>query len=170
MLDKGELGGPVNHDLAKFSVVPRLYRELGGRTSVTLNPFDWTGGFRYDAEKAALRRTIVDDLFGALIVDSRPELAAAWRLALKTMPAADAIGKISAMPINEEQALAIAGRGLWNDAAFKNRTMKEWSEFARTRYAAPDPWSHRFRTLPAVLALILALVAAWSLRRRGRAG
>ena len=170
MLNKGEPGGPVNHELAKFSVAPRLYRELEGRTSVTLNPFDRAGGFRYDADKAALRRTIVDDLFGTLIVDSRPELAAAWRAALDTMPAAEAMEKISAMPVTEEQALAIARKGLWSDAAFKNRTMKEWSDFARARYAAPEPWSRRFRALPAVLALILTLAAAWSLRHRGRAG
>jgi len=128
------------------------------------------GGFRYDAEKAALRRTIVDDLFGTLIVDSRTELAAAWRAALKTMPAAEAMGKISAVPVTEEQALAIARKGLWSDAAFKNRTLKEWAGYARVGYAAPEPWSRRFRALPAVLALILALAAAWSLRRRGRAG
>ena len=168
MLNKGEPGGPLNHDLAKFSVVPRLYRELGGRTSVTLNPFDWTGGFRYDAEKAALRRTIVDDLFGVIIVDSRAELAAAWRAALKTMPAAEAMERISAMPVTEEQVLAIARKGLWSDAAFKNRSVKEWSAYARARYAAPEPWSRRLRALPAALALVLALAAAWSLRRRGR--
>ncbi len=170
MLNRGEPGGPVRHDLAKFSVVPRLYRELEGRTSVALNPFEWmrSGGFRFDAEKAALRRTIVDDLIGTLIVDRRAELAAAWRAALETMPAAEAMGRISAMPVTEAEALAIARRGLWSDAAFKNRTMKEWSEYADVRYAAPEPWFRRLRALPAAAALILVLAAAWTLRRRSR--
>ena len=168
MLNRGEPGGPVRHDLARFGVIPRLYGELTGRTSVTLNPFEGTGGFRFDAEKAALRRTIVDDLIGTLIVDRRPELAAAWRAALKTMPAAAAMEKVTALPLTEAQALAIATQGLWNDAAFKNRTMREFSAFARARAAAPEPWLSRLAAVPAVLAVILVLAASLTLRRRGR--
>ncbi|MHB8772852.1 MAG: ABC transporter substrate-binding protein [Syntrophales bacterium] len=170
MLNRGEPGGPVRHDLARFGVIPRLYGELKGRTSVSLNPFEGTGagGFRFDAEKAALRRTIVDDLIGTLIVDRRPELAAAWRAALARMPAAAAMEKVTAMPLTEAQALAIARRGLWSDSAFKNRTMREFSEFARARSAAPAPWSRRLAAVPAALAVILVLAVSFSLRRRSR--
>ena len=170
MLNRGEPGGPVNHDLARFSVIPRLYEGLKGRTSVTLDPFAWKSGFRYDDAKAALRRAIVDDLIGALIIDRRAELAAAWREALKTMPADAAMKRLSAVPVAEEQALAIARGGLWGDAGFKNQALKEWSAHARARYAAPEPWFHRLRALPAALALVLTLAAALVLRRRSRPG
>jgi hypothetical protein len=169
MLNRGEPGGPVNHDLARFSVIPRLYGGPKGRTSITLDPFAWKSGFRYDDAKAALRRAIVDDMIGALIIDCRAELAAAWREALKTMPADAAMKRLSAVPVTEEQTLAIAGGGLWDDAGFKNRALKEWSAYARLRYAAPEPWFRRLHALPAALALVLAIAAALVLRRRNRA-
>ena len=69
--------------------------------------------------------------------------------------------RLSAVPVTEEQALAIARKGLWGDADFKNRTLKEWSAYARARYAAPEPWFRRLRALPAALALVLVLAAAF---------
>ena len=169
MLNRGEPGGPLRHDLARFGVIPRLYGELKGRTSVTLNPFAQTGGgFRFDAAKAAVRRTIVDDLIGTLIVDHRADLAASWRAAFATLPAAAAMQKVTAVPVSEEQAFELVRKGLWSDATFKNRTLKEWAEHARSRYAAPASWADRLDALPPALALVLVAVASYSLRRRIR--
>jgi ABC-type Fe3+ transport system substrate-binding protein len=168
MLNRGEPGGPVSNDLGKFTVMPKLYGELKGRTPVTVNPFAWKGSFIYDPRRGTIRRTVVDDLIGAMLIDPHRELAAAWQGASSSGDGAAGLASLSAVPITEEQALDIARKGLWNDAAYKNKTMKEWSDFARSKYASGENWTYRLRWLPAAIAMAVTLYTAFSIRRRNR--
>jgi ABC-type Fe3+ transport system substrate-binding protein len=168
MLSRGQKGGPADNDLGKFTVMPKLYDELKGRTPVTVNPFEWKSTFVYDPRRGTIRRTIVDDLIGAMLIDPHRELASAWLKAQEPASPQDALKKLCAVPISEAQVLDIAKKGLWADSAYKNKTMKKWSDFARAKYATGETWPHRLRTLPAAMALCMALYAAFSIRRRNR--
>jgi len=168
MLNRGEKGGPVSNDLGKFTVMPKLYDQLKGRTPVAVNPFEWKGSFKYDPEVGSLRRTIVDDLIGTLLIDPHRDLQAAWQRARKSPDWQGELKRLSVVPVTEEEALDIARTGLWTDPAFKNKTLKEWSDFAREKYAGPESLARRFRALPAAAALILTLYAAVTIRRRSR--
>jgi ABC-type Fe3+ transport system substrate-binding protein len=169
MLKRGEPGGAVNNDLGKFTVMPKLYDELAGRTTVTVNPFKWKGTFVYDPKRGTIRRTVVDDMIGSLLIDPHRELAAAWRKAAASADPKAVLAALSAVPLTEVQAMDIAKKGLWLDAAYKNKTMKEWSDFARTKYAAGQSWTENVRWLPPAIALAITLYAAFSIRRRNRA-
>jgi ABC-type Fe3+ transport system substrate-binding protein len=168
MLNRGEKGGPQKNDLGKFTVMPRLYGELKGHTPVTIDPFQWHSTFKYNQVVGSLRRTIVDDLIGAMLIDPHRELAAAWRQAVASGNSAPRLEKLSAVPITEEQSLDISRKGLWNDATYKNKTLMEWSEFAHEKYSGSESLFHRFRWLPAALGFGLILYAAFSIRRRNR--
>jgi iron(III) transport system substrate-binding protein len=169
MLNRGEKGGPVNNDLGKFTVMPRLYGELKGHTPVTINPFEWHSSFKYDPAVGSARRTIVDDLIGTLLIDPHRDLRDAWQRAVDSGDLEGQLKRLSAVPVTEQQALDIAAKGLWTDPAFKNKTLKEWSDFARAKYAGPPTLASRFRWLPAATALALVLYAAFTIRRRNRA-
>ncbi|HSV27649.1 MAG TPA: ABC transporter substrate-binding protein [Sedimentisphaerales bacterium] len=169
MLNRGEPGGPVDHDLGKFTVMPRLYDELKGRTPVTVNPFQWHSAFRYDPERGTIRRTILGDLIGTMLIDPHRRLQAAWQRAIHSDDPETALQRLAAVPVTEQQVLDIASQGLWDDTAFKNRTLREWSDFARAKYAGPPTLASRLRWLPAAVALALVIYAAFTIKRRNRA-
>jgi ABC-type Fe3+ transport system substrate-binding protein len=168
MLNRGEPGGPARNDLGKFSVMPKLYNELKGHTPVAVNPFDWRSSFVYDPHVGTSRRTIVDDLVGAMLIDPHSELVAAWQQAASADKSAASMERLSAVPISEERVMEIAKKGLWSDSNYRNKTMMEWSDFARAKYATEESWPHRLRALPAIAAFSLALYTAVSIRRRNR--
>jgi hypothetical protein len=166
MLDRGEPGGPVKNDLGKFTVMPQLYEELKGRTPVSVNPFAWHSSFTYDPKRGTARRTLVDDLIGTLLIDQHRELKAAWQKALASADPEGEMRKLSAVPVSEEEVMEMARNGLWTDATYKNKMLREWSDFARAKYAGSEDWASRLRWVPAAVSFLLVVYGAISLRRR----
>jgi spermidine/putrescine-binding protein len=83
-------GSPQRYAICRLGVMPDLYDTqtfpLTVR-SVTINPFDEVQVGKlveYDNQLADSRRFLMQDLFGAWIIDSHDELSAAWRAVLRT--------------------------------------------------------------------------------------
>lgn len=133
----GDEGGPRRQPLVRASVRPHLYDELEGRTDVRDNPFRLELTFRYDYDKASLRWTMLNDLLGALVIDTQDELRDAMRayhrLDGATREAAAEL--LFANPLSEDEMLELA-RTRWSEDAFKERMRIEWSDFARKNYRA----------------------------------
>jgi len=186
MLRKGDPEGPRRHELGRFSVRPSLYPKIRGRTSVTLNPFEWKSGFVYDPALGGARWGLVNDLIGTQIIDPHERLAAAWRRAdaelarLAALPITEEqarllVRKVSAdearrLPGNltEEDAARLAGQVPWRDKLYRSRLLSQWGSFAREKYGAPSALAPYLRNLPAALALLAGVVMIVYIRRRSR--
>jgi ABC-type Fe3+ transport system substrate-binding protein len=133
MLAKGAVGGPRQYQLNRFSVIPRLYENAWQNTAVKTNPFSWHSDFVLDAKKGSDRWAIVNDLIGALIIDQKELLNQAWNAALRDGLMEEEWRRLSAMPLNEEEALVLA-QTKWQDPAYRNEKINEWIYFAQTKY------------------------------------
>ncbi|MFH0946173.1 MAG: extracellular solute-binding protein [Planctomycetota bacterium] len=138
MLRKGEPGGPVRHPLNRACVRPGLYELVEGRSNVRVNPFRMRFSFRYDYPRAALRWNLLNDLLGALVIDTRAELRAAVEAYQQLEGAAKArAGELLfENPVTEQEALEMAALEWKSDESFRERKKIEWRRFAGERYAA----------------------------------
>ncbi len=135
ILPKGDPEGPRNETLARLSVLPKLYAETDGRAVVKSNPFEIQNAIEYNPDIGGARWTLVNDLFGALIIDAHKDLSSSWKAVGKGTQTARL--KLGEMPINEEEAAELAKS--WNDpdyALTRKRTVSEWRQFAREKYNA----------------------------------
>ena len=122
--------------LNRASVLPTLYEKLGERCIVP-NPFAMEGTpFQYDSKKGGTRWNIVNDLFGALIIDSHKDLVNAWKAIRKCKDPAKrdaAIAALTKMPITEEEAMQLANDA-WKNPTVRNEKIKEWGQFAKEKF------------------------------------
>lgn len=135
MLPVGEPGGPKSEVVARSSVLPGLYDELGDKRLIAANPFEIQNTVHYDAELGGRRWSLVNDLYGSLLIDSAKELTAAWKSVSGASESARAA--FAAMPITESEANALSER--WNSddyALTRKDTVSKWRAFARDKYAA----------------------------------
>ena len=133
MLPVDDPEGPGEFSLQRASVMPYLYKELGDRSLVPINPFDIdTGILEYDSEKGSTRWNVVNDLIGAMIIDSHKELAGAWRAIRRSKNKEAALEELGKLPVTEEEALKLAEK--WDDQALRNRKISEWTNFAKEKY------------------------------------
>lgn len=135
----GEHRGPSRFGLNRATVLPgvfeRIEREGSGRTLVRQNPFRMQFRFHYDYELARRRWTLMNDLLGALLIDTRDELASAiatWR-GLEGEAKLEAEAILFAVPFSESE-LATILRDDWKESVKRERLKIEWTEFARARY------------------------------------
>ncbi len=130
--------GPQKYTLGRMCVLPELYDELKDRSIVPVNPFEVKSVLEYDPAKGGKRWSVVNDLFGALIIDTHDELVAAWKAiqeAKGKVPddvLAKAYKELVKVPVSEEEALALAEK--WGDQAFRNEKISEWRQFAEAKY------------------------------------
>jgi len=122
MLPAGKTEGPKQFTLRRMSVLPNLYDALAGKSLIEVNPFKWKSGFVYNSEKGSTRWEIVNDLVGALMIDPHAELRQT-----------KVVGRLVVPPVSEGEAVVLAGEK-WKDAAFRNRTMSQWTSNAKKRY------------------------------------
>ena len=122
--------------LNRASVVPELYDELGDRC-VVINPFTRElNPIRYDAAKGGERWALINDLIGALVIDSHKDLVAAWKAINKCKDEQKreaAIDRLTEMPITAEEGMQIA-QSEWKKPEYRNRKLTEWNRFARQKY------------------------------------
>lgn len=133
MLRPGDPEGPKEFGLFRSSVIPSLYDQLAGRTVVKVNPFKAETTFKYDAKKGGDRWTLLNDLIGALIIDTHAELVEAWKAIIDGGMKEEALKEFVKVPISEGEALKLA-RERWKDQGFRNRKITEWTNFAREKY------------------------------------
>ena len=136
-LQKGIPGGPVKSQLNRFTVLPDLYDIYQKEAAISLNPFRWKSDLIYDAPTGGGRWSIVNDLIGVLIIDSHAALQQAWQAATKEGISKEKRQELSAMPITAAQAQELAKS--WRDPEIRNRTMAQWTTFARAKYGDYRP-------------------------------
>jgi ABC-type Fe3+ transport system substrate-binding protein len=81
LLRPGEPGGPRRYPLCRLSVVEELYEEYppAKRSVAEANPFAVKNLITYNSDLGNRRWDALNDLFGAVVVDAHPDLAAAWK-------------------------------------------------------------------------------------------
>jgi ABC-type Fe3+ transport system substrate-binding protein len=131
-LKRGVRGGPTTDQLNRFTVLPDLYVRLREDAAVTLNPFEWTSDLVYDSEKGSARWGVVNDLVGVMVIDSHRQLQTAWKSAAEDGVTEEEVGRLSAVPITEEECLALGPR--WREPELRNRMLAAWTGFAREKY------------------------------------
>ncbi len=131
--------GPSKYTLGRMSVLPELYSKLGNRSIVPVNPFEVKNVLEYNSSKGGMRWSVVNDLFGALIIDTHDELVAAWKKIIENKDKVpeetvkEAVDEMVKVPVSEDEALALASR--WSDQELRNRKISEWRSFAKQKYA-----------------------------------
>lgn len=140
MLKEGEPGGPRVHPLNRATVLPKLFAaiesERPAATRVKQNPFEMQFDLHYDYAAASARWSLLNDLLGALLIDTQDELAGAVAAAqsLDGPRQAEALGHLRALPFTEAELPGlIAG---WKDSGLRERKRVEWIDFARSHYRA----------------------------------
>jgi ABC-type Fe3+ transport system substrate-binding protein len=135
MLRHGVPQGPTHYDLSRPSVLPHLYDLPAEQIAVTVNPFQTKAALRYDGRAASRRWGVLNDIIGATLIDSQPELRRAW-MAIQGVPGnGDLIEQLTAPPCNESDLLSLA-EVLRQSPHQRNVTIAEWMAEARRRYRA----------------------------------
>ncbi|MBI5821122.1 MAG: ABC transporter substrate-binding protein [Verrucomicrobia bacterium] len=135
MIPRGQPGGARNFNIERMCIVPALYQKLRGVTLVPVNPFELPVAFRYDPKKGGDRWQIVNDLFGACIIDVHRELVAAWRATIARGRCDDpvAIAELASLPLNEDEVMKLSA-GKWKDPLMRTRKSIEWQVWARDKF------------------------------------
>ncbi len=130
MLSPGATDGPQKDPLYRMSVSPTVYKELGKRSNIPVNPFTQKSVMKYDPLKASQRYGIVNDLIGSLIIDSHNELVEAARRAAPHLKRT----VLCKPPITEAEALKLA-ESIKNNPQLRNKLIADWTEYARKNYS-----------------------------------
>jgi ABC-type Fe3+ transport system substrate-binding protein len=167
ILAAGSADGPQRFHLNRFSVFPSLYQALPQTAAVKLNPFSWQSDFAFDAKLGSDRWAIVNDLIGALVIDQKEHLSRAWKAALAKGVTEPEWQMLAAMPITADAALELA-KTKWQDPAFRNQKVNEWTHFALAKYQTrvkPPLIRAEWFTLLAFSLMALGLLV-YSLKRK----
>lgn len=134
VLRKGMAEGPQDYELSRMPVIPGFATAFGNKTAVPFDPFQWHGGFIYNAEKGSQRWTLLNDLVGSLMIDNHRELAAAWdkvRMRLLNDPL---VRELMRPPFSEKEGLRLAAAE-WLKPEQRAKVRAQWSAAARKRYS-----------------------------------
>ncbi len=133
VLRKGAAGGPKEFELGRMPIIPGFAKASGRDAAVPLDPFEWKGGFIYDAQRGSRRWTLINDLIGSVLIDNHRELATAWNRVRNRRPDDPVIGELTRPPFSEEEGMRLANME-WNQPEQRARIRARWSAEARSRY------------------------------------
>lgn len=150
---KGENGGPRKYEIGKLSVLPSIYDTVTPASLFRSNPFHLQNILSYNASLASSRWNILNDLFGAFIVDPHTNL--------KILP----VNKLpDGPPISEEMMRTLQTTASWGDnQSLRAHTLAEWG--TRAQRLTSDPSSENRVSRFPLLTLLLALILTWSSRK-----
>jgi len=128
LIPHGNPEGPEKTTLAHMSLLPSLYDELKGRTTIP-NPFPAKGVLSFSHDEANRLRNVVNDMIGTFIIDIKGDLNRVWQAGIrKGMPEAF-IQEFAKIPVNKDQALQYASQ--WDDPVLRNKVINEWHTYNR---------------------------------------
>ena len=133
MLRRGVPGGPVRYDLGRPSVLPSLYTLPVDQLAVTVNPFETRAALRYDGRTASRRWNALNDLIGAVLIDSQGELQRAWSVTLQVPNGADLISELTRPPCSVQELYDLADR-MRQSSRERTLIIDRWMLEARQRY------------------------------------
>ena len=130
----GHPGGPREYGLNRLPVIRDLYAS-DLPTAVTVNPFEWGGGFKFDQALARKRSRVFSGLARATILDCHAQLREAWSavIAAGVVDHPELVRELGKAPVTDEELVALSRR-FSVDAAFRQKTSAEWSRFAREKF------------------------------------
>jgi hypothetical protein len=168
---KGVPGGPVTYQLNRLSVTPALYTEHPEYNAVSINPFEWRSGFRYDANLGSQRWRILNDLIGVMVIDTKDRLTTVWQEIIGRGATEEEIRRLSRMPVTEDEALTYAKERWDDDTEFRNRTIAAWTAFALEKYRSEgeerDRFYQRFWAMIVGIGIgVVGLLYLWRVNRR----
>jgi iron(III) transport system permease protein len=150
---RGSPGGPKEFELGKLPVLPSIYGSMPSATLTSDSPFGWQHTLSYDAQRASNRWNLVNDLFGAFIIDVHDRLVAQARLGQP----------IGTVPISEAEADALGQGGSWGEnSTVRSTYLNLWSGEARAEFEGqPQSIAVQYRWVPSAIffAILLALFA-----------
>ncbi len=132
VLPRGTRGGPRKHALRRMAVLPSVYQKHKGETLVAGSPFAIKMGMKYDQQKSAARRNLVNALIGAVVIDTHDELKKAYKALIDAGMPQRHLRALTRLPITEKDALEMAATR-WRDAAQRARIIAEWTAFSRRK-------------------------------------
>lgn len=124
-LPKGSAGGPKNSDLFRLPALPAAYKPIPKTASAKSDPYSRKNAAKYDAGKAAVRRSALDDLIGSVLVDNHDGIKAAW----EKNPSVDATGYV---PISEAEFMKIAAQ--WDDPKVADEYKDKWASASSDKF------------------------------------
>lgn len=133
MLPKGVPGGPKTETLGRLAVNGEAYKLTEGKRVNSLNPFTAKGFLKYDSEKEAKVRAVLDDLIGTQLIDTHKELRQAWGRVVKAGSKPSDIAALAKSPIGSGDLIKLSEK--WNDSVFRNQTLNTWVKFAQEKYS-----------------------------------
>lgn len=132
ILPKGAPMGPRLATLGRIAVNKRAYTETEGKRSDDFNPFESKDFMDLDLAKASEMQSVINDLFGAIMIDTHRELKEAWAGVIKKgMKPAD-IAAFGKMPVTEKEVIELSTK--WDDNVFRTTKINEWTDFAKAKY------------------------------------
>ncbi len=157
---RGTPGGPKEFEIGKLPVIPELYDTGVPATVVPGSPFTFTNVFPFDANKAAQRWNLINDIYSAFIAQVHERLVALARANPGAQPPAP--------PITEAQAVSLSPTGAWGaDQVVRSEQLREWSAIAVRRLPAYHSPLYRYRWMPPLAFLLfLGLKVLKRLRAR----
>jgi len=132
MLPVGAPGGPREHALRRMAILPSVYEKYKGKTVITGNPFEMEMVMKYDREKGGTRKDLINDLVGALVIDTHAELKKAYKAIIDRGMPEKYLRRLTRLPIGEREALEMA-RTKWGDASFRASTIATWIKYSRNK-------------------------------------
>jgi ABC-type Fe3+ transport system substrate-binding protein len=152
---KGAEGGPVRFELGKLPVLPRIYGQVEPASLIKDNPFTLKNIIAYDSQKASERWNLVNDLFGAFIIDVHDRLI---RL--------EHPERLKGLPISEQDSKRLSAGGAWGtDTAIRSEALRSWSKQARAMLPVELTLRERYQAIP---ILLFAVALLWLIGRRIR--
>ncbi|PYJ92851.1 MAG: hypothetical protein DME23_26870, partial [Verrucomicrobia bacterium] len=132
-LPRGCSEGPQKYSIERMSVRPDFYSRYRDVSNIEFSPFELKQNFVYNAKLSRERREVVAALAGALLVDTLPELQAAWRAVIRRGLSAADRDELGRVPVTEREAAQLAA-GSWKDAVVRIRKKIEWQSWAQRKY------------------------------------
>ncbi len=133
ILPKGAPGGPRAYELNRIPASAGLLRKYAKLSRVTFDPTGFTASFEYDSGKATLRQTALNDLIGAVLIDTHRELRAAWEAVIGRGLPEEEVRRLATPPVGEDELLRLAGKD-WKNPVLRNRKISQWTRAAKKKY------------------------------------
>ena len=148
---RGTPGGPTQFEIGKLPIIPELYETGEPATVVPGSPFTFRNVFIFDAQRAAKRWNIVNDLFSAFILQVHDRLTAFARAHPGAQPAS--------IPFSEAEVVALSPDGSWGaDQALRSATVQTWSTTALSQFPVQHGRFYRYRWMPSVVVLTILVL------------
>jgi ABC-type Fe3+ transport system substrate-binding protein len=123
MLPKGADGGPQQESLFRAAILPALYQPIPKNSLVQTDPYKIKNARPYEAEKAATRRVVLDDLIGAILIENHN--------AIKNRQSAS--GDMNTVMLAPPEEEVMAATKFWGDPVARQNQLNDWRRAAQKK-------------------------------------